>query len=167
MVQRELISRVLIPPRHVHRIRGEVEAETAARDYERELETVFPMCAGRCDLILLGVGEDGHTASLFAGTTVLRELQHTVRAIFVPRLGSWRVTLTLPVINRARAVLFLVTGAPKAAIVGRVLASTQPREDLPATLVRPDSGTVTWMLDAEAASELESDRSSKPDTTGS
>jgi 6-phosphogluconolactonase len=165
MVQRELISRVPIPPLHVHRIRGEVKADAAACDYERELETVFPHFAGRCDLILLGVGDDGHTASLFPGTKVLRELQHTVQAVFVPRLGSWRVTLTLPVINRARAVLFLVTGEQKAAIVGKILASTQSREDLPATLVRPVSGTLTWMLDAEAASQFRSERSSKPDTT--
>jgi 6-phosphogluconolactonase len=154
MVKRELISRIQIPPGHVHRIKGEVKAKASASDYERELKKVFPLFAGRCDLMLLGVGEDGHTASLFPGTKVLRELQNTVRAVFVQHLRSWRVTLTLPVINRARAVLFLVTGVHKAAIVEKVLASTQPREELPATLVRPDSGTLAWMLDAEAASRL-------------
>jgi 6-phosphogluconolactonase len=165
MVQREFISRVPDRLLHVHRIKGEVGAEGAARDFEQELGTTLPLFAGRCDLILLGIGEDGHTASLFPGTEVLREVERTVRAVFVPRLQSWRVTLTLPVINRARAVLFLVTGAHKAAIVARILASAQPREDFPATLVRPDSGTLTWMLDAEAASQLPSGQSFEPDTT--
>ena len=164
MVQREFISRVPIPPLHVYRIRGEAKADDAARNYERELQTVFPLFAGRCDLISLGVGEDGHTASLFPGTEVLRETQHEVRAVFVPRLGSWRVTLTLPVINRARSVFFLASGEQKAAIVGKILASTQSNENLPATLVRPDSGTLTWMLDAEAASRLPLERSFKPDS---
>jgi len=156
MIQREFISRIAFPPANVHRIRGEVKADAAARDYERELETVLPLFAGRCDLILLGVGEDGHIASLFPAAEVLGELWHTVREVFVPSLGSWRVTLTLPVINHARAVLFLVTGRQKAAIVGNILASIEARADLPATLVRPDSGTLTWMLDAAAASLIPS-----------
>jgi 6-phosphogluconolactonase len=154
MVRRELISHIPIPPLHVCRIRGEAKAGIAARDYERELQEVFLPFAGRCDLILLGVGEDGHTASLFPGSPVLREIQNKASAVYVPHLGAWRVTLTLPVINCARAVFFLVTGGQKAAIVGRILASTKSSEALPATLVRPDPGTLRWMLDAEAASQL-------------
>ena len=73
MIQRELISRVHIPPLNVHRIKGELEVETAAREYERELQGVLPLFAGRCDIIVLGVGEDGHTASLFPGTDILQE----------------------------------------------------------------------------------------------
>jgi 6-phosphogluconolactonase len=165
MIRREFISRTSIPPLHIYRIKGEVNADIAARDYERELLTLFPLFAGRCDLIVLGVGEDGHTASLFPGTGALSEQQHKVRAVFVPRLESWRVTLTLAVINCARAVLFLVTGKQKAAIVGKILKGTPSREDLPASLVRPDLGTLMWMLDAEAASQVPSDRAFKPDTT--
>jgi 6-phosphogluconolactonase len=160
MVRRELISRIPIPPLHVCRIRGEAKAITAARDYERQLREVLLPFGGQCDLILLGVGEDGHTASLFPGSPVLREQQNKARAVFVPLLGSWRVTLTLPVINSARNVFFLVTGRQKAAIVGRILASAESSEDLPATLVRPDPGMSRWMLDAEAASRLPF----KPDT---
>jgi 6-phosphogluconolactonase len=156
MIEREFISRVPFQPLHVYRIRGEEKADVAARSYEQELQTVFPLFAGRCDLILLGVGEDGHTASLFPGTEVLREVRHPARAVFVPRLESWRVTLTLPVINRARAVFFLASGEQKAAIVEKILACSQPNEDLPATLVHPDSGTLTWLLDAAAASRLPS-----------
>jgi 6-phosphogluconolactonase len=165
MVRRELISRVPIPPSQVYRIRGEAKADTAARNYERELQTVFPLFAGRCDLIFLGVGEDGHTASLFPGTEVLHEMQHPARAVFVPRLQLWRVTLTLPVINRTRSVIFLASGKRKAAIVGKILAGTRLNEDLPATLVRPHPGTLTWLLDAEAASQLQSVPPFKPDTT--
>jgi 6-phosphogluconolactonase len=160
MVRHELISRATIPALNVHRIRGEVKAEIAAREYQRELQTLFPLFTNRCDLILLGLGEDGHAASLFPGTRVLHELRHSVRAVFVPHLKSWRVTLTLPVINRARAVLFLVTGEQKATVVGRILASAQSREDLPATLVRPHPGTLTWMLDVEAAAQFLSEHSS-------
>jgi 6-phosphogluconolactonase len=164
MVQRELISRVPIPPSQVYRIRGEAKADAAARSYERELQTIFPLFAGRCDLILLGVGEDGHTASLFPGTEVLREMQHAARAVFVPRLQSWRVTLTLPVINRAQSVIFLASGRRKAAIVGKIFSGTERNEDLPATLVHPHPGTLTWLLDAEAASQLPSVQPIKPDT---
>jgi len=165
MIRREFISRVPMLPSHVYRIKGEEKADSAARDYERDLQTVFPIFAGRCDLISLGVGADGHTASLFPGTEVLHEMQHKVRTVFVPCLEAWRVTLTLPVINRARAVFFLVAGEQKAAVVGKTFASTQAREDIPATLVCPDSGTLTWMLDAEAASRLRLDRPPKPGTT--
>lgn len=152
MAERELIARIPIPPSNVHRIMGEAEPEAAAREYGLALESLLPLFSGICDLALLGAGEDGHTASLFPGTNVLRERKHAVRAVFVPQLKSWRVTLTLPVINRSRAVLFLVTGERKAAIVRTILTSPKSVEELPATLVRPDAGTVTWMLDAAAAS---------------
>lgn len=161
MVRRELISRVGAPPLHVYRIRGELNPDIAAQEYERELETILSLFDGRCDMMLLGVGEDGHTASLFPGTEVLRERQHTARAVFVPHLNSWRVTLTLPVINRSRAVLFLATGERKASIVGSVLASSHASEDMPATMVRPDVGTIRWILDARAASRLPPERSSR------
>jgi 6-phosphogluconolactonase len=165
MIRREFISRVPMLPSRVYRIKGEEKADSAARDYERELQTVFPLFAGRCDLIVLGVGEDGHTASLFPGTEVLHEMRHKVRAVFVPRLETWRVTLTLPAINRARTLFFLITGEQKAAIVGKIFANTPSRKDIPATLVCPDCGTLTWMLDAEAASRLPSERWTKPDMT--
>ncbi len=160
MVQHELISRMPILPLHVHRIRGEAKAEVAACEYERELQTLLPLFTGVCDLILLGVGEDGHTASLFPGTEILRERHKFVREVFVPHLASWRVTLTLPVINRARAVLFLVAGMKKAAIVKEILVSAKSREDLPATMVQPHPGALTWMLDADAASQFLSEDSS-------
>jgi len=161
MIQHELISRVHLPPLNIHRIKGELEAEAAAHDYERELQTLLPLFAGRCDMILLGIGDDGHTASLFPGTDILREQGKTALAVFVPRLGVWRVTLTLRVMNRARSVMFLVTGKRKAAIVRKILAEAKVNENIPATLVRPNEGTLTWMLDAESASQFLSEGSSQ------
>lgn len=152
MVRQAFIGRVAVPPDHVHRIRGEAGAEFSAREYEQELQAVLERFGGRCDLVLLGIGGDGHTASLFPGTDVLRERHKTVGAVFVPRLAIWRVTLTLPVLNSAREVMFLVSGVRKATIVREILSNTGAREDLPATLVRPHPGILAWRLDAKAAS---------------
>jgi 6-phosphogluconolactonase len=159
MVQREFLSQISQSPVHVFRIKGELNPEDAARDYEQNLQTVLPLFDGRCDLMLLGVGADGHTASLFPKTEVLHEKQRAAREVFAPGPGTWRVTLTLPTINRARAAFFLVAGKQKADIVGKIFAAAQPREDIPASLVRPDSGTLTWLLDADAASQIPPERS--------
>jgi len=156
MVRHELISRVVIPPSNVHRMKGEMNPEAAALEYEQELKKLFLLFADRCDVMLLGVGEDGHTASLFPGSPILREQQRIVRSEFVTDLGKWRVTLTLPVINRSRAVMFLEAGEQKAAIISNILAAAQPNEELPASLVHPDPGSLTWMLDSKAASLLPS-----------
>ncbi len=162
MIRREFITRIPMSPFHVFRIKGELDAEKAAYEYELDLQTLLPLFDGRCDLLLLGVGEDGHTASLFPGSEVLQERQHKARAVFVPRLKSWRVTLTLPAINAARSVHFLAAGKQKAEVIGKIFDGAQPREDIPATLVQPDSGTLTWILDAEAASRIPPERLSGP-----
>ena len=154
MIRQSFLSRVSLLPSHVFRIQGEDKAESAARDYEREMQVLFPRFGGRCDLIALGVGADGHTASLFPGTEALQESQQSVRAVFVPQLENWRVTLTLPVLNRARTIFFLVAGESKSAIVGKIFAGTHSGLEMPATMVRPDSGMLTWMLDAKAAARL-------------
>ena len=161
MVRQEFISHIPDSSLHVHRISGEVRPDLAATGYDHELQALFPQFGGRCDLVLLGVGEDGHTASLFPGTEILLERAKLASEVFVPHLDRWRVTLTLPVINNARAVLFLATGKKKAGIVSEVCSNAAPRTDLPASLVRPHPGTLTWMLDAEAASKLASEKSSQ------
>ena len=98
------------------------------------------------------MGEDGHTASLFPDTTALEEREQSVVAVYVERLNVWRVTLTLPTINAARRVLFLVTGAAKAGVVQAVLKG--PKGQFPAQQIRPTSGQLTWLLDTESASQL-------------
>lgn len=165
MAKRALLDHIPIPAGNVHRILGEWPAETAARRYERELRDFFgaeptspvtPLQKGgiRFDLVLLGLGQDGHTASLFPNSAALEERQHWALATQVPGSGAWRVTLTLPVINSAANVLFLVSGRGKAGILRDALEGKGPDASLPARLVQPDSGRLRWLVDTDAASLL-------------
>lgn len=148
---REWLSHVDIPPANLHRVRCEAAPEQAAREYEEQLHSFFGE-EPAFDLIFLGVGEDGHTASIFPTTPAVLE---TCRwAMVNHRLGdpTPRVTLTLPTLNAARHVVFLVTGERKAVVVCRVLLDpTLHRNALPAARVRPWTGSVTWLLDEPAA----------------
>jgi 6-phosphogluconolactonase len=154
MASAALLSRIPVPPQNVHRIRGELTAAEAEREYSVQLRGLLHGGSARIDLLLLGVGEDGHTASLFPGSDVLDETEAMVRAMYVPRLHAWRITLTRPVLNNARDVLFLATGEGKAAIVQRVLTAHDMDRALPATMVRPADGNVRWMIDRSAAALL-------------
>jgi 6-phosphogluconolactonase len=152
---RALLTRVPIPPAQVHRMRGEDQPRRAANDYCRELARFWelPPCRvapGRLDLVLLGIGQDGHIASLFPHAPALGERQAWVVA-HLPTAGSWRLTMTLPVINAARHVVFLVSGEEKASVLARVLGPRRQPEALPAQGVRPAEGDVTWLVDAAAA----------------
>lgn len=156
MTAESLLRRIAIPPENVHRIEGELPPEEAALRYEDELRKFFDGVP-RFDLILLGLGEDGHTASLFPDSPALHERTRWVVAVshttppppLVPR-----VTLTLPVINAARQVVFLVSGAGKAKRLAEVLHVPTPSPLLPASMVRPDSGELLWLLDQPAAALL-------------
>jgi 6-phosphogluconolactonase len=154
LAYRTLISEVPIPDENVHRVPGELEPDAAALAYESALTGYFCGPHTRLDLILLGLGADGHTASLFPGSAALEEkkrLALPVQAMYQDRPTA-RVTLTLPAINAARNVLFLVTGESKAGILATALG--HPGTGLPAQLVRPVAGQVTWLLDAAAAAGL-------------
>jgi 6-phosphogluconolactonase len=153
MIYRELISKIDIPSGNVHRIKGELKPELAASEYEEELWEIFSSRNVRFDLVLLGLGEDGHTASIFPGSNIVKEENKFVAALFVPRLSSWRVTLTFQSLNNAREILFLVSGRQKGAIVQRILGAPDPVQDLPATMVRPAEGKLLWMLDKDAAGD--------------
>jgi 6-phosphogluconolactonase len=149
-----LLAQVPIPPANVYRVQGELEPEAAAHGYEKALQDFFCGPRTRFDLVLLGLGKDGHTASLFPGSDALHERERlavAVEAHYQDR-PAHRVTLTLPAINTARQVLFLVTGGAKAEIVQAVLEGPEGR--LPAQQVRPTAGQLIWMLDREAASQL-------------
>jgi 6-phosphogluconolactonase len=154
MVNEELFSRIGIPEANVHRIRGEVPGVEAASLYSQELATFFTATGTTFDLVMLGIGEDGHTASLFPGTDAVDEMNELVKSVYVTSLAAWRTTLTLPVINRSREIIFLVSGKNKASIVSRVLTASNPTNELPASLVRPLDGTLRWMLDSDAATLL-------------
>ncbi len=150
----DFLSRVPVVAARVHPMPAETEPEAAAREYEGTLQKVFQVPAGsfpRFDLILLGIGRDGHTASLFPGQASLAEDRRWVLTARGGEPEVQRLTLTLPVINRARQVFVLVSGRSKAEVVREVLEARDCK--LPAALVRP-AGRLTWLLDREAASLL-------------
>ncbi|MGB9075172.1 MAG: 6-phosphogluconolactonase [Terriglobales bacterium] len=157
MVSEALLAKIPIPAENVHRVRAEnPDAAAAALEYEEELRHFFELEPGelpRFDLILLGLGPEGHTASLFPDSEALKEQSRLVVANWVEKLNANRITFTLPVLNRAAEVMFLASGAEKADIVGQVLRgnNTPP---LPAQRVLPDDGKLVWMLDEAAAAKL-------------
>lgn len=157
MAFENLLSKVPAPREHISRVRTELGGpEAAARAYEQALQSFFGLQSGqfpRFDLILLGMGPDGHTASLFPETAALQERHRLVVANWAALLESHRITMTLPLINQARAVMFLVSGQEKAAVLRRVLQG-DGAELLPARLVQPINGRLLWMLDQAAASGL-------------
>ncbi|HEU4401443.1 MAG TPA: 6-phosphogluconolactonase [Candidatus Polarisedimenticolia bacterium] len=150
-----LLSRLPVPAAQVHRIRGELpEAAEAAADYERTLVDRFKVAPGsrpRFDLVLLGLGADGHTASLFPGSEALRETTRLVAAPWIESLKARRITLTLPVLNNAACVLFLVAGEEKAAALRSVLSEDRPPEEIPARGIRPAKGSLVFLVDRAAA----------------
>lgn len=141
-----LIKHVPIPEAQILRIRGELKPLDAADDYEVALKRILSEDE-KSDLVILGMGEDGHTASLFPGQQALRETLRWVLPVHAPAEPRWRVTLTLPFIHRSRSILFLVTGERKANAILRV----RNGEDLPAARIKPPSGEVVWFLDRAAA----------------
>jgi len=163
MTKEVLLDRVPIPAQQIHRIRGEDEPEQAAAEYERELRALLGDGAeGRpdvaLDLALLGMGEDGHTASLFPGHATVAEMARWVTAVYVPDAAMWRVTLTPALLNRARNVTFVVSGAGKAARLQEVLQGPFTPELLPAQAIQPALGRLTWMVDEAAAGRLRPER---------
>jgi 6-phosphogluconolactonase len=158
MVKETLLSKAPIPPANVFRIPAEnPDAATAAEAYEQTLRKFFALAPGefpRFDLILLGIGPDGHTASLFPETAGLQEKSRLVVANWVEKLNTSRITLTLPVLNAARCVAFLVSGIDKAEALHEVLEGNAPAEKYPSKLVRPSEGKLIWFVDRAAASGL-------------
>jgi len=156
MVDEALLQQVPLSAAHIHRMHGEDEPEAAARAYERALLDSFGEDVPRLDLILLGIGADGHTASLFPGVAALRERQRRVCAQYVEVQQEWRLTLTLPVLNAAAALWVLAHGADKAEVLERVLTGPQQPDLLPIQNLAPASGRLEWWLDAAAAVRLQS-----------
>src|SRR6266481_337084 len=156
MAREALLSRVPIPAQNVHRVRAELDAAEAAQDYERQLQIHFrlkPDELPRFDLIMLGLGDDGHTASLFPGSAALGETQHLFVANWVEKFRQYRLTLTLPVPDHAGEVLFLVSGGSKAPVVKEIL-TPQAEQKYPAQRVQPKAGSLLWFLDQDAANLL-------------
>jgi 6-phosphogluconolactonase len=157
MANEALLSKVPIPPANVHRVRAELNAARAAAEYESELRSVFGSRAGevpRFDLIMLGMGPDGHTASLFPGSAALQERAALVSANWVEKFNRHRLTFTYPLLNAAAEVLFVAGGADKSGMLRHVLRGDPSGRTYPAQVVRPDSGRLLWLVDEAAAAAL-------------
>jgi 6-phosphogluconolactonase len=146
MARETLLAPARVPEKSILRMRGEIDPQIAAREYQDQLDRIAtegdePIY--RHDLILLGLGDDGHTASLFPGTAALDETIRLVMANFVPKFNTWRLTFTFPLINAARHILFLVGASKNPALIERVL---QGDSQYPAARVDPSAGDVTWMI---------------------
>jgi 6-phosphogluconolactonase len=149
-----LLSKVDIPRSQIYPVPVGLPPAEAAICYEQTLKDFFGAGDPQFDLILLGLGENGHTASLFPGTDVLTETEHWVKEVFVEFLHMYRITMTANFINQARNIVFLVTGREKSDILNTVLMGPLRPELYPAQLIRPEHGTLTWYLDEPAASKL-------------
>jgi 6-phosphogluconolactonase len=157
MTDEAMLSKVPLAAGQVHRMEGELDPQLAATRYEAELRKIFKLESAEepaFDLVLLGMGDDGHTASLFPHTQALHEVSRLVVANHVPQKDTWRITLTKTVINRGREVAFLIEGAAKAQVLGEVLLGGYDPEARPSQLIRPESGALTFLLDAAAAAKL-------------
>jgi 6-phosphogluconolactonase len=155
MASESLLSKVPIPRENVHRIRAELEPEAAAKDYDDQLAEFFHLNDHdwpRFDLIFLGLGDDGHTASLFPGSSALSNVSSRVAANWVEKLQTSRITLTFPVLNHAAQVIFLVSGESKAQIFSAVLRPGDKR--YPAQGVQPENGRLLWLADQDAGQLL-------------
>lgn len=160
MANEAMLSKIPVPASRVFRFAGEnPDATAAAEAYEKTVRKFFQLAPDeipRFDLILLGMGPDGHTASLFPGTAALQERTRLAVANWVEKMKTTRLTLTLPVLNAAHYVAFLVSGTDKATVLHAVIEENVPGEQYPAKLVQPKDGRLIWFLDRAAASTLSS-----------
>ena len=158
MAYETILSKAPIPLKNIHRIHAEdADAGRAAAEYELEIRQFFKIEAGQIpsfDCVLLGMGPDGHTASLFPGTSALEETKHLVVANWVEKFQSYRITLTVPVFNNADHILFLVGGGEKADTLKAVLEGDSKTTRFPVQLIQAAHGEVNWFLDHSAASRL-------------
>jgi 6-phosphogluconolactonase len=153
MARESLLDYVPIAAEHVYRMMGEIEPQAAAKEYGQMLKENFG--DGGLNVVLLGMGDDGHTASLFPQTAALDETNHRCVANYVEKLGMWRITLTAPFINRAKLVLVMVSGAAKARRVDEVLQGPRDPRNLPIQMIQPVDGEMAWVMDAGAAGMVE------------
>ena len=158
MADTALLSKVPIPSTNIHRIKAEdSDADKAAADYEQEIRRFFKIDTGqmpRFNCVLLGMGPDGHTASLFPGTSAFEETKRLAVANWIEKFQSYRITLTGPLFNNADRILFLVGGIEKADTLKAVLEDDSKTTRFPVQLIQPTHGEVTWFLDQPAASRL-------------
>lgn len=162
MAREALLDHVPIPATNVHRMHGEDDPAAAAASYETALRALLNTPNGppasapgkSIDLALLGLGDNGHTASIFPESAAVSEQRRWVMAEYVPAVSMWRITLTAPTINAAAEVLFLVAGGDKAEVLQRILEGPRVPRELPAQLIAPTPGQIHWLVDAAAAARV-------------
>lgn len=147
MVEQALLKKIEIPATNVHRVRTELDPKLAAAEYRAELNLFFGQKQPAFDLFFLGMGDDGHTASIFPGTRAVHMARKRVAEIYVKKLKAWRITMAAPVINRAKTVIFLVAGSSKAKALKEVWHGEYNPDVYPAQLLRAAEGDVVWYLD--------------------
>ncbi len=170
MTNEALLSKVPLPAENVFRMEGELPPEEAASRYESTLRNSMKLEGAESpafDLLLLGMGDDGHTASLFPHTEAINEIGRLAVANHVPQKDTWRITLTAPVINQAREVAFLIEGEGKAAVLAEVLTGPYDPERLPSQLIRPSNRKLRFLLDDAAAAKLPAPPNTLTSTGGS
>ena len=156
MAREALLDHVPLPPGNIHRIRGEDDPAQAALAYAQEVQRLFRSASAPAfDLICLGMGENGHTASLFPGTAALREQVQWVVPQYVEVMTTWRVTFTTVLINAARHIAFFAAGTGKADVLWRVHAGPYQPDVLPSQLIQPDHGQLHWLVDAAAGAKVQ------------
>ncbi|MEA3327739.1 MAG: 6-phosphogluconolactonase [Chloroflexota bacterium] len=159
-IRETLLDRIAIPEENVHRVKAEMEERLAALSYEQVLRDFFVGQWPRFDLILLGLGEDGHTASLFPHSAGLKEEERWFIPNYAPKREKMRLTLTKNAINAAKNIAVLVSGASKAGILAEVLRESDNLVDTPIQLILPRDGEMIWLLDNQSASQLAYQQSS-------
>jgi 6-phosphogluconolactonase len=166
MANEALLSRVPLPKNNVHRIPSEnLIAADAAEEYDHDLHRSFGEAIPAFDLLLLGLGEDGHTASLFPQSSALEQTDRLVVAPWIEKLDAYRITMTLPVLNNGKSVVFLVTGASKAEILREVIYTDKKPDLYPAQAIQPKRGKLLWLVDKAAAAALPTTLQTQAPTT--
>jgi len=154
MARQSLLDHVPIPTANIHPIVYDNSPSMAAKQYESLLQATFKGQASQFDIVLLGLGDDGHTASLFPMTEALHIQNHWVSPVYVAKQNLYRVTLTAPILNQATTIIFLVAGSTKAHIIREVIEGPRDSNRLPAQLIQPVNGELYWLLDQDAAALL-------------
>ena len=154
MVKENLLDHISIPGKNIFPIPVNGTAKDCAKEYEASINHFRKNKKVVIDWLLLGMGDDGHTASLFPGTAILKEKKRLIKEVWVEQKQTFRISFTVPLINNAAQIIFLVAGKEKAAVVANVINHTKIKPALPSQLVKPGKGTISWMLDEEAAANI-------------